>query len=58
MMLHKVRRMLTRQLIMIINATRAHMAEFGIVAPVGRAVVDRLLAIIDDETDIPSGIPR
>jgi transposase len=27
------------------------MAEFGIVAPVGRGGVDRLLAIIDDETD-------
>lgn len=51
MMLHKVRLMLTRQLIMITNATRAHMAEFGIVAPVGRGGVDRLLAIIDDETD-------
>lgn len=51
MMLHKVRLMLTRQLIMITNATRAHMAEFGIVAPVRRGGVDRLLAIIDDETD-------
>ena len=36
MMLHKVRLMLTRQLVMITNATRAHMAEFGIIAPVGR----------------------
>ena len=51
MMLHKVRLMLTRQLIMITNATRAHMAEFGLIAPVGRGGVDRLLAIIDDETD-------
>jgi len=51
MMLHKVRLMLTRQLVMITNATRAHMAEFGIVAPVGRGGVDRLLAIIDDETN-------
>lgn len=37
--------------IMITNATRAHMAEFGIIAPVGRGGVDRLLAIVDDETD-------
>ncbi len=51
MMLHKVRLMLTRQLVMITNATRAHMAEYGIVAPVGRGGVDRLLAIIDDETN-------
>lgn len=51
MMLHKVRLMLTRQLTMITNAIRAHMAEFGIVAPVGRGGVDRLLAIVDDDTD-------
>ena len=51
MMLHKVRLMLTRQLVMLTNATRAHMAEFGIIAPVGRGGVDRLLAIIDEETD-------
>jgi transposase len=51
MMLHKVRLMLTRQLTMITNATRAHMAEFGLIAPVGRGGVDRLLAIIDDEAD-------
>ena len=51
MMLHKVRLMLTRQLVMITNATRAHMAEFGIIAPVGRGGVDRLLAIVDDKTD-------
>jgi transposase len=51
MMLHKVRLMLTRQLVMISNATRAHLAEFGIIAPVGRRGVDRLLAIIDDDSD-------
>ena len=51
MMLHKVRLMLNRQLVMLTNAIRAHVAEFGIVAPVGRSGVDRLLAIIDDDTD-------
>lgn len=51
MMLHKVRLMLNRQLVMLTNAIRAHMAEFGIVAPVGRLGVDRLLAVIEDETD-------
>lgn len=51
MMLHKVRLMLTRQLTMLTNAIRARTAEFGIVAPVGRGGVDRLLAVIDDEAD-------
>ena len=43
--------MLNRQLVMLTNAIRAHIAEFGIVAPVGRSGVDRLLAVIDDEAD-------
>jgi len=51
MMLHKVRLMLTRQLVMVTNALRAHMAEFGIVAPIGRGGVVRLLALIDDDAD-------
>jgi transposase len=51
MMLHKVRLMLNRQRIMLGNAIRAHMAEFGIVAPVGRIGGDRLLAVIEDQTD-------
>jgi transposase len=51
MMLHKVRMMLNRQLVMLTNALRAHMAEFGIIAPVGRGGVDRLLTVIDDEAD-------
>ncbi len=56
MMLHKVRLMLNRQLVMLTNAVRAHMAEFGIVAPVGRGGVDRLVQVIEDEADarIPS----
>ena len=51
MMLHKVRLMLNRQLTMLANAVRAHMAEFGVVAPVGRGGVDRLLDVIADESD-------
>ena len=51
MMLHKVRLMLNRQVVMLTNAIRAHMAEFGIIAPVGRGGVDRLLAVIEDEAD-------
>jgi transposase len=45
MMLHKVRLMLNRQLVMLSNATRAHMAEFGIIAPIGRGGIDRLSAV-------------
>ena len=51
MMLHKVRLMLNRQVVMLSNAIRAHMAEFGIVAPVGRGGIDRLLTVIEDEAD-------
>jgi transposase len=36
MMLHRVRKILTRQRTQISNALRAHMAEFGIAAAVGR----------------------
>ena len=51
MMLHKVRLMLNRQLIMLVNALRAHMAEFGLLAPVGRSGIDHLIAIIENEAD-------
>jgi transposase len=42
MMLHRVRLMLNRQRTQIANALRAHLSEFGIVAPIGR---NGLLAI-------------
>jgi len=51
MMLHKVRLMLNRQVVMIANAIRAHMSEFGIIAPVGRGGVDRLIEHVEDEND-------
>ncbi len=35
MMLHRTRALLIRQRTMLVNAIRAHLAEFGIVAPVG-----------------------
>ncbi len=35
MMLHRVRKILTRQRTQISNALRSHMAEFGIVAAIG-----------------------
>ena len=43
MMLHRVRLMLNRQRTQLSNAIRAHLSEFGVVAPVGRNGVDQLL---------------
>jgi transposase len=51
MMLHRVRLMLNRQRTQLSNATRAHMSEFGIVAPVGRIGLERLLTIVADKDD-------
>jgi len=51
MMLHRVRLMLNRQRTQLSNAMRAHMSEFGIVAPVGRLGLERLLTIIADRDD-------
>ena len=48
MMVHRTRSLLVRQHTMLVNAIRAHLAEFGIVAPVGRRGVTALLAIISD----------
>lgn len=41
MMLHRVRLMLSTQRTQLSNAMRAHMSEFGVVAPVGRLGVER-----------------
>ena len=51
MMLHRVRKILTRQRTQLTNALRAHLAEFGITAPVGRIGLDRLLAVVADPND-------
>ena len=51
LMLHRTRELLVRQRTMLINAIRAHMAEFGIVAPVGVPRVKELLAVIADADD-------
>ncbi len=51
LVLHRTRLVLTRQRTQIGNAIRAHLAEFGIVAPVGRIGLDRLFAVIADEND-------
>ena len=41
LMLHRTRHLFVRQQTAVINSIRAHLAEFGIVAPVGRKGVDR-----------------
>ena len=51
MVLHRTRLMLMRQRIQLSNAIRGHMAEFGIVAPVGREGLQKLTAIVHDECD-------
>jgi transposase len=51
LMLHRTRHLLIRQQTSVINAIRAHLAEFGVVAPVGRNGVDQLLGIVADATD-------
>lgn len=51
MMLHRVRLMLNRQRTQISNAIRAHISEFGVVAPVGRLGVERLLEVVADAGD-------
>ena len=48
LMLHRGRSLLVRQRTMLVNAIRAHLAEFGIVARLGRAGVRTLLAVIAD----------
>ena len=51
MMLHRVRLILSRQRTQLSNALRAHLAEFGIVAPTGRSGIERLLDVIADAGD-------
>jgi transposase len=49
--LHRTRHMFIRQQTAVINAIRAHLAEFGIVAPVGRNGVEQLLGVVSDASD-------
>jgi transposase len=49
--LHRTRHLFVRQQTAIINSIRAHLAEFGIVAPVGRRGVEQLLKVVADAND-------
>src|SRR5271168_4854764 len=51
LMLHRARDLLMRQRTQVINALRAHLAEFGITAAQGREGVKELLKIIASEED-------
>ncbi len=51
LMLHRTRHLFIRQQTAVINAIRAHLAEFGIVARVGRNGVEELLDVVADPSD-------
>ncbi len=51
LVLHRTRHLLVRQRTMLINALRAHLAEFGIVAGAGRLGLEKLLEVIADDQD-------
>lgn len=56
LMLHRARDLLMRQRTSLINAIRSHLAEFGIVAGVGRNGVEVLLELIrkDEDERVPA----
>jgi transposase len=49
--LHRTRHLFIRQQTAVINVIRAHLAEFGIVAPVGRKGIETLLNVVTDASD-------
>jgi transposase len=51
LMVHRTRHLFVRQRTSLINAMRAHLAEFGIVAGVGRNGVEKLLELISKGED-------
>src|SRR5438445_11580185 len=51
LMLHRTRHLFIRQQTAVINAIRAHLAEYGIVAAVGRNGVEELRGVVADPSD-------
>jgi transposase len=51
LVLHRTRHLFIRQQTSVINAIRAHLAEFGIVAAVGRQGVEQLLEVVANPND-------
>jgi transposase len=55
LMTHRARNLLVRQRTMAVNALRAHLAGFGVVAPQGLRHVERLVAAIEENK---AGLPE
>src|SRR5260370_22801664 len=51
LMLHRTRHLFIRQQTALFNSIRAHLAEFGIVAPVRRNGIAQLLEVVADAND-------
>src|SRR5271166_5563088 len=51
LMLHRTRHLFIRQQTSVINVIRSHLAELGIVAPIGRKGVEELLDVVADRSD-------
>lgn len=58
-MLHRARELLVRQRTMLINASKTHFAELGIIMRQGSAGVSALIGLIeDDEHDLVPDLTR
>lgn len=57
LMLHRTRALFVRQRTMVINALRAHLAEFGLVVAKGIGQVPELIAKVFSDTPEAAGIP-
>jgi len=51
LLVHRGRERLVRQRTAVVNALRAHLAEFGVIAPLGLRNIARLIAVVRDESD-------
>ncbi|MGH6891369.1 MAG: IS110 family transposase [Dongiaceae bacterium] len=58
LMLHRARHLLVRQRTAQVSAMRAHLAEYGIVAPKGRAHVRDLLAVLESAAALLPDLAR
>lgn len=58
LMLHRARHLLVRQRTAQVSAMRAHLAEYGIVAPKGRAHVRDLVAALDSAAGLLPNLAR
>ena len=53
LMLHKTRELLVKQRTMCVNALRAHLSEFGMIAAKGIGRVDELLGLAEGDATLP-----